>query len=295
VFSIGSDGRPRPRRTPGIANLAYVNVLFADGRAGSLEEQMVEPLLSPVEMAGNATSIVERLAASPRYVAMFADAFPGEPIGLAVIARAVAAYERTLVVNDTPYDRWARGDPRAISPEARRGYRIFGGKARCAACHPAPLFGSSDLDPIGTPDRDAAGHLVRGRDPGLERVTGRPEDFGAMRAPSLRAAAAGGPYMHNAVFATLEDVVDFYDRGGARGLGLAFPNQDHDVRKLSLTAREKSDLIAFLGSLRQTTPLDRAPDHVPSGLPPAGADARTPAIVRAERGPGHVEAAANVP
>jgi len=270
VFSIGSDGKPRPRRTPSVANLAYARALFADGRAGSLEEQMLEPLLAEQEMAGNATEITARLGVNAEYCRLFAAAFPGQPMGLPVIARAIAAYERTLVADDTPYDRWARGDEAAMSPSARRGYWIFKGKADCAECHPAPLFGSDDVDPIGTPDRDARGRLIRGTDPGLSAITGHAEDFGAFRATSLRTAAAGGPYMHNAVFRTLAGVVDFYDQGGAKGLGLAVAHQDAAVHKLRLSARERRDLVAFLEALVQRRPIDRAPARVPSGLSPGG-------------------------
>ena len=185
--------------------------------------------------------------------------------------RAIASYERTLVVNDTPYDRWSRGDARAISESAKRGWALFNGKANCAECHAAPLFGSDDIDPIGTPDLDESGRLVRGSDPGLARLSGSKDDFGAFRATSLRSAAGGGPYMHNAAFRTLEEVVDFYDKGGAVGLGLAVPRQDPAVRKLHLTAAEQADLVAFLRALEQDKPLDRAPDRVPSGLHPGGA------------------------
>ncbi len=269
-FSLGSDGKPRPRRTPSVTDLAYTQALFADGRAGSLEEQALEPMLTPAEMAGNVEDIVARLSASAGYREAFERAFPGEPIGLPLIVQAIAAYERTLVVNDTPYDRWAGGDAAAMSPAAKRGWALFKGKGNCAECHKPPLFGSDDIDPIGTPDRDAQGHLVRGRDPGLARLTGNQDDFGAFRAPSLRTAAAGGPYMHNATFQTLDDVVDFYDQGGAVGLGLSVPHQDAAVRKLHLTAAERRDLVEFLRALEQGRPLDRAPDRVPSGLKPGG-------------------------
>jgi cytochrome c peroxidase len=229
-------------------------------------------LLADAEMAGRVETIVARLGANAEYRELFEGAFPGQPIGLPLIAKAIAAYERTMVVDDTPYDRWARGDAAAMSPAAKRGFGIFNGKAICAECHPAPVFGSDDLDPIGTPDRDSLGHFKRGSDPGLARVTGRPEDFGAFRAPSLRTSVVGGPYMHNGAFSTLEDVVDFYDQGGARGLGLAVAHQDGAVRKLHLTAKERRELVEFLRALQQTGPLDRAPEHVPSGLRPGGGD-----------------------
>ena len=269
-FSLGSDGHPRPRRTPSVANLAYAKALFADGRAGSLEEQALEPMLNQAEMGGDLDAIKARLQGNEEYRRLFEKAFPGEAIDLPLIVRAIAAYERTLVVNDTPYDRWASGDGAAMSAAAKRGYALFNRKGNCAECHAAPLFGSDDIDPIGTPDRDSAGRLVRGNDPGLARLTGNHDDFGAFRATSLRSAVAGGPYMHNAAFRTLEEVVDFYDRGGSKGLGLAVPRQDAAVRKLHLTPEEKRDLVAFLHALEQDRPVDLSPARVPSGLPPGG-------------------------
>ena len=184
------------------------------------------------------------------------------------------------MASDTPYDRWARGDGAAMSSAAKRGFKVFNKKANCAECHVPPLFGSDDLDPIGTPDRDSAGRLVRGSDPGLARLTGSQDDFGAFRATALRTAVGVGPYMHNGSFQTLEDVVDFYDKGGALGLGLAVPRQDPAVRKLNLTAKERSDLLAFLRALEQERPIDRAPDRVPSGLTPGG-------YAQREAGPGN--------
>ena len=269
-FSLGSDGKPRPRRTPSVANLAYTRALFADGRAGSLEEQALEPMLMKSEMAGDVDAIRTRLSANAEYRALFERAFPGDPIDLPFIIQAIAAYERTLVVNDTPYDRWARGDASALSAAAKRGWTLFNGKGNCAECHVPPLFGSDDIDPIGTPDRDAAGRLVRGSDPGLARLTGNREDFGAFRATTLRSAVASGPYMHNGAFRTLEEVVDFYDKGGSVGLGLSIPHQDAAVHKLNLTTEERRDMLEFLHALEQARPLDRAPDRVPSGLKPGG-------------------------
>src|SRR5262249_31941827 len=139
--SLGIDGQPLPRNAPSVANLATTTKLFWDGRAGSLEEQLLEPLLSPREMGGSIDRIVPRLSAIAEYRALFKAAFADEAITLAGITRAIAAYERTLKTTDTPYDRWAKGDPNAVSAEARRGWEVFNGKGRCNECHPAPLFG----------------------------------------------------------------------------------------------------------------------------------------------------------
>jgi cytochrome c peroxidase len=269
-FSRGINGKRLPRNTPSVANLAWSRALFHDGRAGSLEEQALEPLLADDEMGADPSEVLARLSAIDDYRAMFAQAFPGKGISLTNLARALAAYERTLVTRDTHYDRWAGGDATALSPSAQRGWTVFNGKARCAECHPAPLFGSDDLDPIGTPDRSADGTMVAGKDPGLARITNDRNDFGAFRAPSLRNLEHTAPYMHNGVFGTLAEVVEFYDEGGGRGLGLDVFNQDEDIVPLQLTEQEEADLIAFLRALSQRDPIDRAPERVPSGLVPGG-------------------------
>jgi cytochrome c peroxidase len=102
------------------------------------------------------------------------------------------------------------------------------------------------------------------------RATGRPEDFGAFRAPSLRNVELTAPYMHNGVYETLEQVIEFYDEGGAKGLGISFEHQDEDVKPLELTEQDEKDLAAFLRALTQKKPLDQKPDRVPSGLVPGG-------------------------
>lgn len=269
-FSVGVTGKPLDRDTPSVANLAFAGSLFRDGRAGSLEEQALEPLFAEDEMGADATALLATLRANSEYQKRFAAAFGTPGISLVRLARAIAAYERTLIDWDTPYDRWSAGQEDAMSPAAKRGFELFHGKADCAECHPAPLFASDDVDPIGSVERRADGSFTHSRDRGLARHTGRAENVGAFRSPSLRGLKQTAPYMHNGVFKTLAEVVDFYDRGGAAGLGLATPNQDEHVRPLQLTAEERADLVAFLEALSGSTPLDVVPLGVPSGKKPGG-------------------------
>jgi len=269
-FSVGVTGEKLGRDTPSAANLAFAGALFRDGRAGSLEEQALEPLLSGKEMAADPTALLVFLRGNAEYRQRFAAAFGDEEISLVRLARAVAAYERTLVEADTPYDRWAAGDAEAMSPAQQRGFLLFKGKADCAECHPAPTFAGEDIDPVGSLDRGADGTFTLAADPGLAALTGNPEHHGAFRAGSLRGLLHTAPYMHNGVFATLAEVVDFYDRGGARGFGLAVAHQDEHVHPLQLGDQEKRDLVAFLEALSQSTPLDTPPGKVPSGLSPGG-------------------------
>jgi cytochrome c peroxidase len=128
-FSVGVTGEALPRNTPSVANLAYSGALFWDGRAGSLEEQAIEPLMAHDEMAADVTVLLEQLRSNTEYAAMFDAAFPQSGVSLVNLARAIAAYERTLVVRDTPYDRWAAGDEAAVSDSAKRGFDLFFGKA----------------------------------------------------------------------------------------------------------------------------------------------------------------------
>ena len=233
-FSRGVDGNVLNRDTPTVANLAFTRALFRDGRSGSLEEQALEPLLAKAEMASDPTVLVATLANNAEYRQLFEHAFGDGEVTLVRIARALATYERTLMVRDTAYDRWAAGDGTALSAAQQRGLALFEGKARCAECHPAPLFGSDDLDPVGTPDRASDGKLVRGSDPGLARWTAQAAHHGAFRSPSLRGVADTAPYMHNGVYRTLEEVIEFYDEGGGRGLGFEAPQDEvHRVRTVS--------------------------------------------------------------
>jgi cytochrome c peroxidase len=269
-FSTGVTGETLPRDTPSAADLAWTGALFRDGRAGSLEEQALEPLFSPKEMAANAELVLASLRGNQAYRALFAAAFGDEEVSLVRLARAIAAYERTLITARTPYDRWAAGDESALSEAQKRGFEIFAGKAKCAECHPAPLFASDDVDPVGSVDRRPDGSFALAADPGLMQHTGDEAHRGAFRAVTLRGLKRTAPYMHNGVFATLAEVVDFYDRGGARGLGIEVALQDENVRPLGLSALEKADLVAFLEALSQDAPLDEAPERVPSGLRPGG-------------------------
>ncbi|HEX6811397.1 MAG TPA: cytochrome c peroxidase [Planctomycetota bacterium] len=269
-FSIGVTGEVLDRDTPTVANLAFTTALFRDGRAASLEEQALEPLFAENEMAADPTALLAALRGNAEYTRRFAAAFGSPGISLVRIARAIAAYERTLIDAQTPYDRWAAGDQNALSPAAKRGFALFHGKADCAECHPAPLFGADDIDPIGSVERRPDGRFTASSDRGLETLTGDPRHRGAFRSMSLRGLKHTAPYMHNGVFATLAEVIDFYDRGGAAGFGLHSPNQDEHVHPLRLSPDERQDLLAFLESLSSSRPLDTIPQTVPSNLTPGG-------------------------
>ena len=267
-----TDGRARPvvlahamvapRHTPTLLNAAYQPVLFDDGRAGSLEAQAEAVLASPAEMGGSEAVAARRLAQDTSYRAAFARVFDApdqRPTGRRVRV-ALAAYVRSLSALDSRFDRAVAGDPDALSASEQRGFTVFMGKGRCGVCHFAPLFNgtmppdfaTSEPEIIGVPSRADLRYPRLDADPGRAGYDHVPEHRGAFRVPTLRNIALTAPYMHNGVFTTLDQVVDFYDHGGGAGLGLAV-GQTLARRRLRMTPGEKRDLVAFLGALTDTT------------------------------------------
>ena len=275
-----TDGRPQaqalpgthlnfPRRVPTLLNAAYQPTLFDDSRAASLESQAELVLASPAEMGGSAALGAERLAHDSSYREAFARAFVAPAEG-AVTARAVrialAAYVRSLSSLGSRFDLALRGERGVVTEEERRGFTLFMGKARCGTCHFLPLFNGtmppdfvlSEPEIIGVPARAGEAHPRLDPDPGRAGVDHEPTHRAAFQVPTVRNASLIAPYMHNGAFATLEQVVDFYDRGGGAGAGERVPGQTLPERPLHLTRAEKDDLIAFLGSLTDSTVLRRS-------------------------------------
>jgi cytochrome c peroxidase len=250
--------------------------MFWDLRVRSLEAQALEPLKAVEEMRGGAYSeeraiaaVVARLNRIAEYRRLFARAFGGEkPITQQNLARALAAFQRTLVAANAPFDRYMRGDAAAMSPEQVRGMERFQ-SIGCVNCHSGPMF--SDFAPhvLAVPDN----RRLPATDSGVSETY-------AFRTASLRNLGVTAPYMHNGVFTTLQDVLDFYQRisrgGGRRGGGAVNPNVSSDrvdplARQLSMRGRGQRDLIAFLAALDDPS-FDRTiPERVPSGLAVGGA------------------------
>jgi parallel beta-helix repeat protein len=254
------------RAAPTIWNAAYNHRQFWDGRAADLEEQARFPITSDIEMNQNPDELVKELKAIPEYGRLFDQAFGGSS-GSAVnfdnAVKAIAAFERTLLSNNSAFDRYAAGDATALTMEQKRGLTLFRSlKTRCFECHGFPTFANPDFKVIGVPD-------LPGEPPDL----GRAEAGGgqayerAFKVPTLRNIALTAPYMHNGRFKTLDEVIDFYSQGGAAGQGLKLANLDDKIRPFTLTPQEKSDLIAFLHALTDESRLPEIPERVPSGLP----------------------------
>ncbi len=242
--TVGVSGTVGRRNAPTIINRAYGESMFWDGRVRTLEEQALLPMTSPLELGNTHEEIERRLNASASYRRAFARAFGSDEITIARTAAAIASFERTLVSGDTPVDRYrTSGAPAELTALEREGLALFTGRARCVVCHDRENFTDERFHNTGVAWRD--GILA---DSGRYAVTGRAEDLGAFKTPTLREVARTAPYMHDGSLATLADVIEFYDRGGRSN-----PHLDGLIQPLDLTASERRALLAFLHSL--TSPL----------------------------------------
>jgi cytochrome c peroxidase len=257
------------RNTPTVWNAAYGHAQFWDGRARDLEHQAEGPIQDPHEMAQDPDELVRELRAIPGYVGLFEEAFAGQggargeaAVTFQNVTHAIAAFERTLVSQDSRYDRYARGDRGALSAAERRGLNLFRSlETRCFECHNLPTFHNPDFKVIGVPG--AAGALA---DTGRAEIAGAGYEH-AFKVPTLRNVALTAPYMHNGRFATLSEVIEFYARGGGAAHGFAPEALDDKIRPFSITPEEKHDLVAFLHSLTDESNKPAIPAAVPSGLP----------------------------
>ena len=237
--AVGTGGRVLGRATPTIVNTAYNTQFMWDGRKKSLEDQALGPMKTREEMDTDFTALLGRMRAMPGYVAMFEQAYPHEGISEETIAKAIAAFERTVVSSDSPFDRWVAGDTRALTPAQWRGFQVFvdPAKGNCAACHSGPNFTDNGFHNIGIKSAGAA-------DPGRFAIRPIASIKGAFKTPSLRDIELTAPYFRDGSAATLRDVVDHYVRGGDDRSNLS-----PDIKPLDLTEQEKEDLVAFMRSL----------------------------------------------
>ena len=237
--SIGVGGKQGGRQAPTVYNTVFNPVQFWDGRAGSLEEQAIGPIVNPVEMAETHENVVNKLNNIKGYVEQFTAVF-GTTVSMQSIAEAIAAYERTIISTNSAFDKFILGDKTAMNKEAQQGMALFKGKARCILCHNGSNFTDNQFHNIGVPQ---VGPMKE--DLGRYYVTRRPEDKGAFKTPTLRSIDETAPYMHDGAFKTLEEVVNFLDIGGGKN-----PNLSSMMKPLGLTQEEKTQLIAFLKALK---------------------------------------------
>ncbi|HYP06273.1 MAG TPA: cytochrome c peroxidase [Bryobacteraceae bacterium] len=236
--SLGIKGQRGGRSAPTVFNRAYSLNQFWDGRAATLEEQAKGPMANPVEMGNTHEALVTKLRGIPGYGPLFQKAFGTHDWDIEHVSKAIATFERTVLSGNSAYDQYKAGKKSAMTAQQVRGMQLFFGKARCDSCHEGINFTTNAYHNLGVgtdkPDPDAGRYLV----------TKNEADWGAFKTPTLREIARTAPYMHDGSMKTLEEVIDFYYKGGLPNKNLA-----KTVRKLNLTADEKKDLVAFLTAL----------------------------------------------
>ncbi|MGN6545681.1 MAG: cytochrome-c peroxidase [Aureliella sp.] len=232
--AVGVGGQRGGRSAPTIINSAYQKFQFWDGRAGSLEEQALGPIANPIEMNLPIEEAVKKIGAIEGYQKRFKEVF-GEGVTADNLAKALASFERTIISGNAPYDRFKGGDKTALSDEAQAGMKLFFGKANCSACHNGPHFSDGAFHNIGV------GTSAKEFDQGRRKISGIEGDHGSFRTPTLREIARTAPYMHDGSLKTLEEVIDYYDKGGEANRYL-----DEEIFPLKLSAEQKKALVTFL-------------------------------------------------
>lgn len=241
LLAVGVKGRVGRRHSPTVVNRGYGELFFWDGRRSALEAQVLDPIADPNELGSSVEAVVSHLRRDATYSAAFRRVF-GRQADAQALGRALASYVRTIQSGNSPVDRYLAGDTSALTPDERLGLRVFRGRGLCTTCHTGANFTDEKFHNTGV-----AWNGEQFRDDGRAAVTGDAGDLGAFKTPTLREIARTAPYMHNGSLATLDDVVDFYVRGGRKN-----PNLDAELMPLGITARERTALVAFLRALTGT-------------------------------------------
>jgi len=268
-ISFGYPGTTHWRNSQTIINSAYYSKLFWAGASKSLESQARSAARGGVAGNGEDDMMESRLAFVPEYRKRFAEVFGDDWPNIRHAYMAVAAFQRTLVQTDTPFDKYMKGDDKALNDQQKRGLKLFAGKANCIACHNGPLLSDEQYYNTGVPPykgweedelaqitfrfelyaKGSTEELYRNTkdDPGLYFRTKDKQHKGKFRTPSLRYTKYTFPYMHNGMLATLRDVVEFYNAGG--GKNEFSKTKSPLIKPLKLNNKEVDDLVAFLESL----------------------------------------------
>lgn len=282
-FSEGVGGKLGGRQSPPVMNAAYFTTQFWDGRAASLEEQAGGPVENPVEMAFTHEGVVERLSEDPVYAELFKEAWGEGPIAFEMVAKSIASFERTVLVGNSPFDRYMfGGNKEAMSEDAIRGLDVFTDpeKGNCEVCHEIneeegyALFTDNKFHNLGV-GAELDGSLA---DIGRFEVSQVETDKGAFKTPHLRNIADSAPYMHDGHLRTLKEVVDFYV-----GAGNSNDFRDEEIHELDhLSAQERADLIAFMEALSGEYPEDVGPPAGETAYRDVPAEALARGCFRAE-------------
>lgn len=232
--ALGHDHQQGKRNTPSLLNIARMETFFWDGRARSLQQQAINPISEPHEMAQDLTKLIPKIRAIKGYHQLFKNAYDSEEISMEGILDAIAAFEETIVSRPNRFDKFVRGEYNSLTDEEIEGLHLFRTKAQCMNCHYGPDFSDQQFHALGF--YDSTDHK---EDPGRFAVTKKKEDLGRFRTPSLRDVMRTGPWMHDGRYNEMEDVINLFNDGGA----------GPRIKKLNLTAAERKSLQAFLHAI----------------------------------------------
>jgi cytochrome c peroxidase len=234
AVALGHDHQQGKRNTPSLLNIARMETFFWDGRARSLQQQAINPISEPHEMAQDLTKLIPKIRAIKGYHQLFRNAYDSEEISMEGILDAIAAFEETIVSRPSRFDKFVRGAYQSLTDEEIEGLHLFRTKARCMNCHYGPDFSDQQFHTLGF--SDSSDHQ---EDPGRYAVTKKKVDLGRFRTPSLRDVMRTGPWMHDGRYNEMEDVINLLNDGGTDPL----------IQKLNLTARERKSRQAFLHAI----------------------------------------------
>lgn len=260
------------RNTPSIVDVIFQKAFFYDGKAYHLEKQVFDVVHNQEEMGGNLQDVVLKLRQSDEYKQLFQDAFllkQDAQISAFAIQKSLAEYEKTLISFNSRFDAYINGERQALNQREINGYNLFAGKALCGSCHffpifngtVPPLFNETEYEIIGSPATKE--NKILDKDLGRFAVTKLSEQRNAFKTPTVRNAAITAPYMHNGIYTDLDQVLDFYKKGGGKGLKYEVTNQTLPFDSLQLTKVELDDIRMFLFTLSDTSNLQQLPFQLP--------------------------------
>jgi len=227
------------RASPTVYNTAYNGIQMWDGRKKSLEDQAMGPMQANVEMNMDIGKLFSWINSNEGYKAMFAKAYPGEPINEITLSKAIATFERSVISKNSPFDRWVRGDAKALTSQQVEGFKVFVGKGNCVACHSGPNMTDNGFHNVGLTSFGVS-------EPDMGRYGQKPVAAmkGAFKTPTVREVSRTAPYFHDGSAKTLMEVVEHYDRGGD-----VKTNLSANIKPLNLTPEEKRALVTFMEAL----------------------------------------------
>lgn len=258
------------RNTPTLLYASRQHSQFWDGAAENLTQQIKAVILNPLEMGGNESNLSQTVFSNEEYKELFKSCFPDKSaaeLGLNEISVAIASYVSELSPMNSAFDKYLKGDRKALASNQINGFNIFMGKAQCGTCHFPPFFNSllppfydvSEVEILGTPKTADLNNPQVDNDLGRQHIYNIKFYKQSFKTPTVRNTARTGPYMHNGAFFSLNEVVEFYNKGGGKGIGLEVPEQTLSSTPLNLSEKEKRDLISFLEAL--TDSIDQSPKH----------------------------------